>query len=149
MRIGLVGYGTGGQHFHAPFIAAAEGVELAGVVARAPATIARIEADLPGTPIYPSLAAMIAAGGLDAVTVTTPPQTRRALVLEAIDTGLNVIADKLEATLRQSIEAAFFHLEALKRRADGVQDDDCDPLDWSEELLEFVEIAHLSRALKR
>lgn len=54
-----------------------------------------------------------------------------------------------EVTLRQSIEAAFFHLEALKRRADGVQDDDCDPLDWSEELLEFVEIAHLSRALKR
>ena len=94
MRIGLVGYGTGGQHFHAPFIAAAEGVELAGVVARAPATIAKIEADLPGTPIYPSLAAMITAGGIDAVTVTTPPQTRRALVLEAIAAGLHVIADK-------------------------------------------------------
>ena len=38
MRIGLVGYGTGGRHFHAPFIAAAEGVELAGVVARAHAS---------------------------------------------------------------------------------------------------------------
>ena len=61
MRIGLVGYGTGGQHFHAPFIAAADGVELAGVVARAPHTIANVEADLPGTPIYPSLAAMIVA----------------------------------------------------------------------------------------
>jgi uncharacterized membrane protein YfcA len=47
MRIGLVGYGTGGQHFHAPFIAAAGGVALAGVVARAPGTIAKIEADLP------------------------------------------------------------------------------------------------------
>ena len=94
MRIGLVGYGTGGQHFHAPFIAAAEGVELAGVVARAPETIAKVEGDLPGTPIYPSLAAMIAAGGIDAVTITTPPQTRRALVLEAIAAGLHVIADK-------------------------------------------------------
>ena len=94
MRIGLVGYGTGGQHFHAPFIAAAEGVELAGVVARAPATLAKVEADLPGTPIYPSLSAMIAGGRIDAVTVTTPPQTRRALVLEAIDAGLHVIADK-------------------------------------------------------
>ena len=94
MRIGLVGYGTGGRHFHAPFIAAAEDVELAGVVARAPATLAKVEADLPGTPIYPSLSAMIAAGGIDAVTVTTPPQTRRALVLEAIDAGLHVIADK-------------------------------------------------------
>lgn len=94
MRIGLVGYGTGGQHFHAPFIAAAKGVELAGVVARAPVTIARIEADLPGTPIHPSLAAMIEAGGIDAVTITTPPQTRRALVLEAVAAGLHVIADK-------------------------------------------------------
>ncbi len=94
MRIGLVGYGTGGQHFHAPFIAAAEGVELAGVVARAPATVAKVTADLPGVPVYPSLQAMIAAGGIDAVTVTTPPQTRRALVLEAIAAGLHVIGDK-------------------------------------------------------
>jgi predicted dehydrogenase len=94
MRIGLVGYGTGGQHFHAPFIAAAKGVDLAGVVARAPATIAKVEADCSGVPIYPSLSAMIDAGGIEAVTITTPPQTRRALVLEAIAAGLHVIADK-------------------------------------------------------
>lgn len=94
MRLGLVGYGTGGQHFHAPFIAAAQGVELVGVVARAEPTIAKVQARLPGVPIYPSLAAMIAAGGIDAVTVTTPPQTRRELVLEAIAAGLHVVADK-------------------------------------------------------
>lgn len=93
MRIGLVGYGTGGRHFHAPFIAAAQGVSLAGVVARAPATIAAVTADLPGVAIYPSLTAMLAAG-VDAVTVTTPPQTRRALVLEAVAAGVHVIADK-------------------------------------------------------
>ena len=63
MRMGLVGYGTGGQHFHAPFIAAARGVELAGVVARAPATVAKVEADLPGVAVYPSLTAMLGAGG--------------------------------------------------------------------------------------
>jgi len=27
-RLGVVGYGTGGQHFHTPFIEAAEGVGL-------------------------------------------------------------------------------------------------------------------------
>lgn len=94
MKVGLVGYGTGGRHFHAPFISAARGVELAGVVARAPETIAKVTADLPGVPIFPSLTAMIARGGFDAVTVSTPPQTRRQLVLEAIDAGLHVIADK-------------------------------------------------------
>ena len=93
MRIGLVGYGTGGRHFHAPFIAAAKGVQLVGVVARAPQTVAKVAADLPNVPIYPSLGAMLAAG-VDAVTITTPPQTRRELVLEAIAAGVHVIADK-------------------------------------------------------
>lgn len=94
MRIGVVGYGTGGRHFHVPFIQAAKGVELAGIVARAPETIARVRTDLPNVSIYPSLQAMIAAGGIDAVTITTPPHTRRELVMEAIEAGLHVIADK-------------------------------------------------------
>jgi len=93
MRVGVVGYGTGGRHFHVPFIAAAKGVELAGIVARAPETLARAKADFPGVPIFPSLGAMLAAG-VDAVTITTPPQTRRELVLEAIAAGVHVIADK-------------------------------------------------------
>lgn len=93
MRVGLVGYGTGGQHFHAPFIAAAQGLDLAGVVARAPATAAKVQADFPGLPVFPTLGAMLKAG-VDAVTITTPPQTRRDLVLEAIDAGVPVIADK-------------------------------------------------------
>jgi predicted dehydrogenase len=37
---------------------------------------------------------MIEAGGIDAVTITTPPATRRELVLEALDAGLHVVADK-------------------------------------------------------
>ncbi|WP_313682842.1 Gfo/Idh/MocA family oxidoreductase [Pantoea sp.] len=93
MRVGLVGYGTGGQNFHAPFISAAKGLELAGIVARAPATIAKVRADFPDVPIYPSLTALLAAG-VDIVTITTPPQTRRELVLEAIAAGVAVIADK-------------------------------------------------------
>jgi predicted dehydrogenase len=94
LRIGVVGYGTGGQHFHTPFIAAAMGCTLAGIVARAEGTIAKARADWPDVPIFPSLSEMIAAGVCDAVTITTPPQTRRALVLEAIEAGLHVIADK-------------------------------------------------------
>lgn len=94
MKIGLVGYGTGGQHFHAPFIQATEGLTLAGIVARAPATVAKVRADFPEVPVFESLAAMIDARVVEAVTITTPPQTRRALVLEAIAAGLHVVADK-------------------------------------------------------
>lgn len=94
LRIGVVGYGTGGKHFHAPFIQAARGCTLAGVVARADKTIAAVKADLPDQPIYPSLTAMIASGQVDAVAITTPPETRRELVLEAIAAGIHVVADK-------------------------------------------------------
>lgn len=93
MRLGLVGYGSGGRYFHAPFLAAAEGVQLVGVVARAAATRAAVAEDLPGTPVFPSLTEMLEAG-VDAVTITTPPSTRRDLVLEAIGAGVHVVADK-------------------------------------------------------
>lgn len=94
MRIGVVGYGTGGRHFHTPFIVAAQRCTLTGIVARAPETVAAAQADWPGTSIFASLTDMIAAGVCDAVTITTPPQTRRDLVLQAIAAGLHVIADK-------------------------------------------------------
>ena len=93
MRIGLVGYGLGGRAFHAPYIEAADGAELVGVVARSPERRREVERDLPGIPIYASLGAMLGAG-VDAVTITTPPQTRRELVLEALDHGVHVVADK-------------------------------------------------------
>jgi predicted dehydrogenase len=93
MRLGLVGYGTGGRYFHAPFSEAADGVELAGVVTRSPRRRAELAADHPGVPAYDSLGQLLDAG-VDAVTLTTPPQTRRELVLEAIGRGVPVIADK-------------------------------------------------------
>ena len=87
MRIGLVGYGVGGRYFHAPFIVAAEECELVGVVARAPQRVAEVEQDLPGVPVFGSLGELLDAG-VDAVTISTPPQTRRELVLEAIGRGV-------------------------------------------------------------
>ncbi|WP_426225776.1 Gfo/Idh/MocA family oxidoreductase [Pseudarthrobacter sp. DSP2-3-2b1] len=92
-RIGLVGYGVGGRLFHAPFIAAAEGVQLAGVVARSESKRAQVAADYPGLPVFSTLGQMLGAG-VDAVTITTPPQTRQDLVLEAIAAGVHVVADK-------------------------------------------------------
>ena len=44
-------------------------------------------------PTYDSLGDLLAAG-VDAVSISTPPTTRRELVLEAIAAGVHVIADK-------------------------------------------------------
>lgn len=94
IKFGIVGYGTGGQHFHAPFIHAAENCELTAIVARAPETVAKVKADWPTVQIFSSLGDLIGSGCCDAVTITTPPETRKDLVLEAMEGGLHVIADK-------------------------------------------------------
>ncbi len=93
VRIGVVGYGDGGRYFHTPFIEAAEGVELAGVVTRDPGRRELVAAEHPDVPTFDSLGDLLEAG-VDAVTVTTPPATRRALVLEALQAGVHVVADK-------------------------------------------------------
>src|SRR5688500_9265192 len=93
MRLGVVGYGVGGRYFHTPFIDAAEGIALVGVVTRSPERKALVERDWPQTPTFDSLGDLLAIG-VDAVTITTPPTTRRELVLEAIAGGVHVVADK-------------------------------------------------------
>jgi predicted dehydrogenase len=108
MRIGVVGYGTGGKNFHSPFIQAAEGAELVGVVTRSPERTQQVADDL-GVPVFASLGELIDSG-VDAVTITTPPETRRELVLEAVGRGLHVVADKPFApdpeTAHEMVDAA-------------------------------------------
>jgi len=58
---------------------------------------------------------VIAAGGIDAVTVTTPPQTRRALVLEAIDAGIHVTADKTLAPSAAAVRKLDAARESVTR----------------------------------
>ena len=93
MRIGLVGYGMGGRYFHAPFIQAADECDFVGVVTRSPQRAAEVEADLPGVGVFGSMSELLDSG-VDAVAISTPPQTRRELVLEAIGRGVHVVADK-------------------------------------------------------
>lgn len=92
-RIGLVGYGVGGRLFHTPYLLAAEGIELVGIVTTAPARREQALVDAPGAVVVGSLAALIELG-VDAVVISTPPATRQALVLEAIAAGVHVVADK-------------------------------------------------------
>ncbi len=93
LRLGVVGYGVGGRYFHTPFVQAAAGVDLAGVVTRSPVRRAEVQQDWPGVPVFDSLGTLLASG-VDAVTITTPPETRRELVLEALAARVHVIADK-------------------------------------------------------
>jgi predicted dehydrogenase len=93
IRLGLVGYGVGGKYFHSPYIAASREVELVGIVARAASRVSEARKDHPLVPVYSTLDELIDAG-VDAVTVSTPPHTRRDLVLTAMRRGVAVLADK-------------------------------------------------------
>jgi predicted dehydrogenase len=73
MRLGLVGLRQRRAALPRPVLEAARGIEIAGVVARAEATRAAAREDLPGVPIHASLTELLQAG-VDAVTITTPPQ---------------------------------------------------------------------------
>jgi predicted dehydrogenase len=93
VRVGLVGYGSGGRIFHAPLIAAAPECTLAAVVTGSPQRRAAVAQDLPGTPVVGSLAEL-ADAGVEAVVVSTPAATHTELTREAIGLGLAVVCDK-------------------------------------------------------
>jgi len=93
VRWALAGYGSGGRTFHAPLLAAADGVELIAVVTGNADRRAQVTAELPGVQVVPDLAAL-AKLGVEAVTISTPPATHTALAHRALDLGLNVVVDK-------------------------------------------------------
>ncbi|MFJ2620355.1 Gfo/Idh/MocA family protein [Glutamicibacter sp. NPDC087344] len=93
MRIGLVGYGFGGSHFHLPYIQAADCWEIAGIVTRSAPRREQLGAEYPQLPVFDSLDELIDAGA-QVVVISTPPQTRRELVLRALQRGVHVVADK-------------------------------------------------------
>ncbi|MEH1127787.1 Gfo/Idh/MocA family protein [Micromonospora sp. CPCC 206061] len=109
VRFGLVGYGFGGRYFHAPLLATAPGVDFVGVVTRSAQRRAELAGDRPEVPAFDSLSALAAAGA-QAVAISTPADTRVALVHEAIALGLAVVVDKPfaldAAAARGFVEAA-------------------------------------------
>ena len=72
VRIGLAGYGRGGRFFHAPLIGLAPECTLAGVLTRSPQRRAELADDFPGLPAAGRLGEL-AAAGIDAVVISTPP----------------------------------------------------------------------------
>lgn len=107
LRIGLVGYGSGGRRFHAPLLGSAAECDLLGVVTTSPQRRALVAQDLPDCRTYDSLGALAAAGA-EAVTVSTPVASHVALVEQALRLGLAVVCDKPFApdadTARRTVE---------------------------------------------
>ncbi|MEU3985890.1 Gfo/Idh/MocA family oxidoreductase [Streptomyces sp. NPDC026672] len=95
LRTGLIGYGLAGSVFHAPLIAATEGLTLDTVVTSAPERREQARAEFPDV----SLAAgpdelLDRAGELDLVVIASPNRTHVPLATAALEAGLPVVVDK-------------------------------------------------------
>jgi predicted dehydrogenase len=92
LRVALAGYGVAGASFHAPLIAATEGLALQAVVTRDPERRARLAARHPGVVAADALADVVA--DVDLVVVASPNRFHVDLARTALDAGKHVVVDK-------------------------------------------------------
>jgi predicted dehydrogenase len=92
IRGAVIGFGLGGKIFHAPFLHAIDGLELAAIQARSHGKEAA--AAYPGVPIVGSLAEVLAQPDLSLVVITTPPSTHFDLARQCLEAGKHVVIDK-------------------------------------------------------
>ena len=96
LRVGLVGYGLAGSVFHAPLIAATEGLALDTVVTSNPERQRQARAEFPDVRVAASPDELFArdAGELDLIVIASPNKTHVPLATTALEAGLPVVVDK-------------------------------------------------------
>ncbi|MCX4762417.1 Gfo/Idh/MocA family oxidoreductase [Streptomyces sp. NBC_01275] len=95
LRVGLIGYGLAGSVFHAPLIAAAEGLALDTVVTSNPERQQQARAEFPDVRLAAAPDDLLArADELDLVVIASPNKTHVPLAAAALEAGLPVVVDK-------------------------------------------------------
>ena len=91
IRAGVIGFGLGGRIFHAPFLQAVEGLELAAILERHGESAREA---YPDVAIARTLEELLAQPELSLVVVTTPPATHFDMARRCLEAGKHVIIDK-------------------------------------------------------
>ncbi|MEV5105735.1 Gfo/Idh/MocA family oxidoreductase [Streptomyces massasporeus] len=95
LRVGLVGYGLAGSVFHAPLIAATEGLALDTVVTSNPERQQQARAEFPDVRLAATPDELFdRAAELDLVVIASPNKTHVPLARTALEAGLPVVVDK-------------------------------------------------------
>lgn len=115
VRVGLIGYGLAGRYFHAPLIAAVQGLELAAVVTRDTTRAAQARAEYPGVRIVDDPDSLLHSDDIELVVIATPNRTHAPLALAALDAGLHVVVDKPLAPDAATARAVIERAEARQR----------------------------------
>ncbi|WP_306366897.1 Gfo/Idh/MocA family oxidoreductase [Nocardiopsis sp. CC223A] len=95
LHVALIGYGKGGEVFHAPVIEAVPGLRLSAVVTGNPERARTVRERHPDATVYPTVADLWAdAGRYEIAVVTTPNDTHAPLARAALEAGMSVVVDK-------------------------------------------------------
>jgi scyllo-inositol 2-dehydrogenase (NADP+) len=95
VRAAVIGYGLAGSVFHAPLIAATDGMQVAAIVTGNPERRAQAEREHPGARLYADAGGLFAdAARYDLAVVATANRVHAELSLAALDAGLAVVVDK-------------------------------------------------------
>ncbi|GHF36628.1 oxidoreductase [Streptomyces mashuensis] len=107
-RVGLIGYGLAGSAFHAPLVAATDGLALDTVVTSDPGRQAQARDRYPDVRVADTAEALLdRAGELDLVVIASPNRTHVPLARAALEAGLPVVVDKpLAATAAEARDLA-------------------------------------------
>lgn len=128
LRVGLIGWGSASQVFHAPLISTTPGLELVAVVCRRTEVAQAARSALgEAVQIHAEAQALFGRGDIDLVVIPTPNDSHHPLALAALRSGKAVVVDKpfaLDAAqARELIEGAEQHQCLLSvfhnRRWDG------------------------------
>ncbi|GAB3495562.1 Gfo/Idh/MocA family oxidoreductase [Nocardiopsis coralliicola] len=112
LHVVLLGYGKGGEVFHAPLIDATPGLQLGAVVTGDPEKAERVRARYPRTEVIASAEELWKrSGAFEIAVVATPNDTHAPLAHAALDAGLSVVVDKPLALTAADGRALAEHAE--------------------------------------
>ena len=116
LRAAIIGYGLAGRFFHAPLIAATEGLVVSSVVTSSPERRAQVSREHPDARILTSPTELWeSAEDHDLVVVATPNVAHAPLATNAIDRGLPVVVDKPLAMTSGEAEALLSRAERASK----------------------------------
>lgn len=106
IRVGLLGYGAIG-HEHAKAIRAVQGLDLVAVVDPNPQRVHAAREFTPGLAAFDDGDAMLASPDVDAIVVSTPPDSHAAWSIAALQAGKHVILEKPMALTTAECDSAM------------------------------------------
>lgn len=94
IKVGLIGFGVGGQIFHAPVLTTVKGLELVKIRASKPEQVSVAQTKYPQAEIVSTSEEIFNDENISLVVITTPNTSHHSLATQALKAGKHVVVDK-------------------------------------------------------